>query len=112
MVDPYVHVGAALVDAKEHLVRVDRIRQTVESRISLLQRSSQRSSGPRNPLHIFAGKRRRTLIERHGDRGAEIGLDLRCLSSGPVKIFAPSIHVGVEVDALLFDLSEGAREIP
>ena len=76
---------------EQHLVTVHGILQTVEA-LHLILAALQPARRPcHGILHIFPlGKRRRTFIERMAI--VEPRLDWICmLSSGPMKIFAPSI---------------------
>ena len=48
-----------------------------------------------------------TLVEGHGDGGAQIGLDLHTLLRPHEDLVA--VDVGVEVNALLLDLAEACQ---
>ena len=108
MVDPDVRVDGSLVDAEQHLVTVHGILQTVEA-LHLILAALQPARRPcHGILHIFPlGKRRRTFIERHGDRGAEIGLDLHALLRSHENLCP--VNMRVEIDALLLDLAEPSQ---
>ena len=103
ILDPDIREDGALVDAKEQLVRIDRI-------LPLFQLFHLRPAADKPPFrscHRFLDivpfrKSRRTLVKGHRNRGAKVCLDLhRLLRTHEDPC---SVDVTVEGDAFLLDV--------
>ena len=105
VLDAQVIIGAALIDAEQQLMRIDGIRQAVETvklGLAALEPARRAVDGV---LDVLA--RRRVfdaLIKRHGDIRAEIGLDAHALL-GTHEDFA-AVDVRMKGHALLLDLAQ------
>ena len=97
--------GAALVDAKEHLVAVDGIGQAVEA-VHFGAATNQPAVGALHALFAIGIGRGvfHALVKRHGNGGGEVGLDLHALLGPHENLFA--VHVGGKIDPLLLDAAQ------
>ena len=105
MVSPDVLVGAALVDAPEHLLRVHRVGQAVQTGVlglAALEPAGGPGHGVQNVLPgsgIFDA-----LVKGHADIAAQIGLDAHALLGSHEYLSA--VDVAGKVDTLLLDLAK------
>ena len=105
VLDAQVIVGAALIDTEQQLMRIDGIRQAVETVELGLAASEPARRAVDGVLDVLA--RRRVfdaLIKRHGDIRAEIGLDAHALLRTHEDFAA--VDVRMEGHALLLDLAQ------
>ena len=110
VLDAQISVGAALVDAPEHLPGIDRRFQSIEAGVFRLA-AHQPTIGPADGgFHIIVGCGiLDALVKGHADVRAEIRLDLHAFLRAH-KDF-PSVQVGGKIDALLPDFPQtGQRE--
>ena len=105
---PEIRIGAALIDAPQHLLWIHCIRQTVQPRVLFLA-SNQPAVGPINTLfHVIPGGRVfNALVKGHADIAAQIGLDLHTLLRAH-KDFA-AVNVRRKIHALFLDFSQGRQ---
>ena len=103
--DPQVFIGAALVDAEEHLAGIHAVRQGVEAVMLRLAPPEPADCTLTGLLHVIIGGRVfHTLVEGHGNIAAQVGLDTHGLLRPHED--SPAIDVGGKCDALLGDLPQ------
>ena len=103
-----VGVGAALVDAEEELTGVDgffELGETVEFFLAAAEPSCGAVAGIAGVV-VFGGVFD-AFVKRHGDGGAEVGLDSHAFFRSHENALA--VDVGGELHALLGDLAEGGQ---
>ena len=100
-----IGVGAALVDAPEHLPGIDRRFQSIEAGVFRLA-AHQPTIGPADGgFHIIVGCGiLDALVKGHADVRTEIRLDLHALLRAHEDL--PAVQVGGKIDALLLDLPQ------
>ena len=77
MADAQVGIGAALIDAPEHLLRIDRVLQLIQAGIFRFAAHEPAVSPANGFLHIFVRRGiLNTFVEGHADIRAEIRLNL------------------------------------
>ncbi len=105
MLHAKILVGAALVDAEEHLALVDGLGEAVEA-IHLGAATLQPADGTGGGLLdvLVRGGILHALVKGHGDGGGQIGLDLHTLLGAHEDALA--VDVGGKFHALLGDLAE------
>ena len=105
ILDADVPVDAALIDAEQHLPAVERLLLRVQPR-HLVAAAVEPAHRPRAGLLDVPplGDRRRAFVERHRDRGGELGLDAHA-ALGRHKD-ARAVHMRGEGDPLLGDVAE------
>ena len=105
MLDTDIFVDRTLVNTKEHLMLIDRIRQAVQSCHLVFAAMQPSCRTLYRTLDIFSFCHTgRTLIKCHGDRGRQIGLDLHALFRSHENLSA--VYMGIEIYAFFFDLSK------
>ena len=108
MADAQVGIGAALIDAPEHLLRIDRVLQLIQAGIFRLAAHEPAVSPANGFLHIFVRRGiLNTFVEGHADIRAEIRLNLHTFLR-PHKDLMP-VDVRGEIDALLLDLPQAGE---
>ena len=105
MLHAQILVGAALVDAEEHLILVDGLGEAVEA-IHLGAATLQPADGTGGGLLdvLVGGGVLHALVKGHGDGRGQVGLDLHALLGAHEN--ALTVDVGGELNALLGDLAE------
>ena len=105
MLHAQIGKGAALIDAEQKLVGVDRLFLVLEAR-HLVLAAQQPACGARAAVFgvLVGGGVFDALVKRHGDGGAEVGLNLHTLLGSHKD--AVTVKVGVEGHALLGDLAQ------
>ena len=108
MPGPEIREGSSLVDAKEHLMGIYRIVQTVEA-VMLGLAAFQPAQRPlAGGLCIFVGGGVfHAFVKSHGDVAAQVGLDLHGLLRAHENL--PPVNMGGKIDALLLDLAQGRK---
>ena len=105
MLDTDIFVDRTLVNTKEHLMLIDRIRQAVQSCHLFFAAMQPSCRTLYRTLDIFSFCHTgRTLIKCHGDRGRQIRLDLHALFRSHENLSA--VYMGIEIYAFFFDLAE------
>ena len=105
MIHPDIGVGAALIDAPEHLAGVDRVGKGIEPGVFRLAPHQPAISAVYALLHIVPGGRiLNALVKGHANVAAQIGLDLHTLLRPHKNLM--TVNVGGEGDTLLLDLSQ------
>ena len=108
MVNADIGIGAALVDAPEHLVGIYRIRQAVEPGVFRLTADKPAVSPIHALLDVVPGRGIfDALVKGHADVAAQIGLDLHALLRPHEDLVA--VDMGGEIHALLLDLPQGGQ---
>ena len=105
MLDAQVFKRAALIDAEQQLVGVDGLSLMLEAR-HLVLAAQQPACGAGAAVFgvLVGGGVFDTLVKRHGDGGAEVGLNLHTLLRSHKD--AVTVKVGVEGHALLGDVAQ------
>ena len=98
-------IGAALVDAEEHLVAVDGVRERVET-VHLLAAANQPTVGALHALLAVLVRCRvcHTLVKRHRDGGSKVGLNLHAFLGSHKN--TGTVEVRAELYALLGNLAQ------
>ena len=108
MPDAQGRIGAALVDAPEHLLRIHRAGQGVQPLVLGLAAHQPAVGALAGLLNIFIGRGvLHALVKGHADVGAQIRLDLHALLRAHKNL--PPVDVGGEIHALLLDLPQGGQ---
>ena len=95
-------ICAALIDAKQHLLRIDGSFQTVQALHFLLTADQPACCSGTGIFHVFQGRRIfYTFIKCHCNGGAEIGLNLHAFFRPHKNCFA--INVRLKVYTLFLD---------
>lgn len=103
--DPQIGIGAALIDAEEHLMGVHRVGQGVEPVVLSLAPLQPAEGTLTRGLYILIGGRVfDALIKGHGDVRAQIGLNTHGLLRTHED--TPAIDVGGKGNALFRDLPQ------
>ena len=110
MADTQILVGAALVDAEQHLLRVDgsgQLGQSFQFRLAAEQPAGGAIAGM---LYVIVlGGILNALVEGHGDGGSQMGLDPHTFLRAHKDALA--VDMGGEIHALLLDAAQlGQRE--
>ena len=108
MLDTQVVISAALIDTEQHLVRVYRIRKRVQT-VKLGFTALEPARGTVNGVFNILTRRGvlDTLVERHRNVRAEVGLDAHALLRSHENLAA--VNVRVEGYAFLLDLAQGRQ---
>ena len=108
MVDPDVRIDGALIDTKQHLVRVDRIFLLIQLLHFLFAPHQPPGGTVHGILYILPVRNAgRTFIKRHRDGRCKIGLDLHTFFRSHKNL--ASVHMRIEINALFFDLSQTSQ---
>ena len=105
MIDSQSIIGTALIDAKQHLMRIDGVRQLIQPchfRLTALQPANRTGTG-----RLYIIKRCwifNTFIKRHCNGGSKMRLNLHAFFR-PHKD-TPSINMRLKVNALFLNLSQ------
>ena len=105
MVDSDIRVGAALVDAPQHLLGIHRILQGVEPGVLCLAPHQPTVSPVHTLLHIGSGSRIfDALVKGHADVRAQVGLNLHTLLRAHKNLV--SVDMGGEGHPFLLDFPQ------
>ena len=108
VVNTDIGVGAALVDAPEHLLGIDGIRQGIEPGVFRLAAHQPAVGSVYTFLDIVPGRGIfDALVKGHADIAAQIGLNLHTFFRSHENL--PSINVGGKVHAFFLDFPQGGQ---
>ena len=102
---PQIREGCALIDAEQHLTRIDGVRKAVQTVVLRLAPLQPAQSPLAAGFCVFIGRRiLNTFIKRHGNVAAQIGLNPRGFLRPHENLMA--VDVRGEINALLLDFPQ------